>query len=302
MTKYSLVAFAFLYSSVVLAEDCELSVSIPSTSGTYSSSNLNERVPQTIVLTKLNNAACSGRIGFSTGQSGIYPRELSLDSDNLTYSLYKTPISGLDLRDVVDATSEDEVISFSFPEGINLIQNINFYYKINDNQQQFFLKKSGTYSDSINVRFYPINGLISYKTVSASFSAVVDPLYQIKVGSPGIGYDSAITSHSLTFDKNNHYRDASVYVKANNSYSVSFSSLNLGRLVHVANPTAFINYSLFFNNLIMNLQTGDSVHYQDNTLSIGEEKIMNFYCPIDPPSQLTGTYTDTITITIGPIN
>jgi hypothetical protein len=295
-----LFLLVFIIPSISSAEECDLSVSAPSPSATYSQNNLNERLIQTVVLTKLNNAACSGRIGFSVGNQGVYPRSLSYVNSTLYYSLYRDSASNIDLKDVVDAASSNEYISFSFQEGANLAQSVSFYYKLDDNQQQTFLKRSGSYSDLISLRFYPTDNLISYKTVSMSLSGTVSPVYSVRVGQTNSNYSAANTNHSLSFDKNNPNRTASAYVLANDSYTLSFSSLNNGKLVHTVTPTESISYSLSTGGYSVNLLAGDSIQFQNITPSIGFDHVLNFYCTIDPPNQLAGSYTDIVTVTVGP--
>lgn len=286
--------------TISFGEDCDLVVSVPSPTGTYSQSNTNERIAQEIILTKTNMAACSGRIGFSNGAASSIPRALSFLNSTLSYSIYENNYSLVNLKDIPDSSSTEEYITFSFVAGENITQSIPFYYKLDDNQQQFFLKRSGTYTDTVNINFYPLEGLIPYKTTSMNITGIVTPLYSIRVGASNSNYEFSTIDHQLTFDKFNQSRTASAYVLANDSYTLSVTSLNNGKLIHSVDTNSNISYALSIDGIPITLETVDSIQYENITPSIGFDHVLNFSCIINSQNQLSGTYSDVLTITVSP--
>lgn len=287
-----------LAPKVSIAEECVLEASIDYLPITYQDNSLpNEMI---LTLTKTNLSACEGRIGISSGNSVNYNRTLSnsIKNSTLSYGLFGQDTLVTELKDVPDAIGSSEYISFSFLEGQNLTKQISIYLKIDNNQQSQFLKPAGNYSDSITINFYPTTSVISYKSIPVSLQAEVQELIGVKVGPINQGYDSSESTALSELNYNEQSKQLSAYVISNVGYSVSFNSTNLGVLVKNGSNGISIPYSLIINGIPRTLTSTYTISSEFVTNSNGNEIPITIGTQILPSQQYTGTYSDTIIISI----
>ena len=82
-----------------------------------------------------------------------------------------------------------------------------------------------------------------------------------------------------------------------NGYVISISSLNNGKLVHETNNSYFVNYSLKYDNVAVNLAVVDQ--FTDTSSPVDVSKNLNIsYTGIPHTDLIEGDYEDTLTITI----
>jgi spore coat protein U-like protein len=283
-----------------IAAECELSVSI-----TYPASiNYQDQSPiyqYTINLLKTNQDPCSGRIGISPGLSDSYNRKLYNGSNFLTYNVFKGQDMSQILKDLPDSIGSSDYITYNFEEGENILKQIDFFLKTDNDQQPSFLKRAGLYTDTLSINFYPTDSTISYKTILVSPSAQVSSIFAIRVGPENQTYSNAMASTSLTFTTENQTRNSSIYVLANDEYSISISSENFGKLVHSDNSNFSIPYQTFLNNTQISLLQPNITNHHQVTESSGKEFILTFSVEMDPRSLLFGNYTDTVTVSVFPV-
>lgn len=298
--KYITLFLTIFNSNVSMAVECELSVSVTSPS-TITYQDQSSVYQYSLNILKTNQDACSGRIGISPGLADSYNRKLYNGVNYLTYNVFKGYDLSQIIKDLPDSTTSLDYITYSFEEGENIPKQIDFFLKIDNDQQPYFLKRSGLYTDSLNINFYPTDSTTSYKTMILSPSAQVSSIFAIRVGPQNQTYSSSTSSTSLIFNPSNQTKNASIYVLANDEYSISISSENYGKLVHSDNANFTIPYQAYLNNTqISLLQPNTTSHYQV-TESSGKEFFLTFSLEMDPYSLLFGNYTDTITVSVFPL-
>ncbi len=81
-------------------------------------------------------------------------------------------------------------------------------------------------------------------------------------------------------------------------YNVSISSANLGKLVHEAEVSSVVNYSLSYNGNAVDLASGQTFTYSSAAANNNNRNVNISYTGIDHDLLIEGDYSDTVTFTI----
>ncbi len=303
MKKYRLFFLSMILTPKLFAA-CGLGLTISNVSLPWTQANLSQLVNFTATRTNTTGGCRNFFITMTKGGSSTYTRKLFLNTNTLDYNLYKNNSTSYVMKDVLDQTNANEVISASF-SGSNSTKAVSYYAKMPYISPPTGMYAGGTYSDTYVVKIFEGNRgdttVPAYST-SVTISTVVPKVINISLVDSGAAYNVSDTSQTLNFGtlSQNETQGFDMRVLTNAGYKVSFSSQNNGNLKH-ASYNSLVSYSLKVNNVTINLNgsstmpvdvaTGSGIYYATSAplpvlVTIGS---------ID--NKLAGSYSDYITVT-----
>lgn len=85
---------------------------------------------------------------------------------------------------------------------------------------------------------------------------------------------------------------------SSSGYSISFSSANLGKLVHGTDNTSFINYGLSYDGSVVDLTITDVFSFPSSgSVNVNKDLAIS-YTGVEHQNLIQGEYADNVTLTI----
>ncbi len=241
---------------------------------------------------------------------GTYNRYIERNNSNQLSIDIRNEADTETLKDLPDAIPPANVISGTFgapAEGTTKIAKYKYVLGIVPSDA-----KDGNYSNSWTVKLYSrIPPAVSYtQSGSSSIGAnyTVATSLDVSMVATGAPFNLAQTSYSMNFGNltQNQIQTSDMIVYANTNYTYTLSSTNGGKLKRVGGPATtpnFISYQLSIaataHTSAVNVTT---YPYTSPTVSQPNKTELRFPISVqiidNPATRLSGTFTDTITVTL----
>ncbi|MFN8370541.1 MAG: spore coat protein U domain-containing protein [Bacteriovoracaceae bacterium] len=301
--KYMLMLLTITLSTKLFAA-CGLGLTISNVTLPWTNANLSQQVNFTATRTNTSGGCRPFFITMTKGGSSTYSRRLALNSNTLNYNLYKNNSTSFVIKDVLDQTNANEVISASF-SGSNSTRAVSYYVKMPYIAPPTGMYAGGTYSDTYIVKIFEGNRgnttIPAYST-SVTVTTIVPKVINISLVDSGAAYDVLDTSQTLNFGTltTGEQQGFDMRVLTNAGFKVSFSSQNNGNLKH-ASYNSLVSYGLKVNNVNINL-AGSSTTPVDVATGSGIYYATSAPLPVlvtigNITDKLAGSYSDYITVT-----
>lgn len=98
----------------------------------------------------------------------------------------------------------------------------------------------------------------------------------------------------------NNSEVATVKIKSNSNtgFKITISSANQGKLIHQANQSSVMPYSITYDSNAVNLVSGTVLNFPGNNPNARNDKVRISYTGVPHANLQQGDYTDTVTFTI----
>lgn len=301
-----LAALVLLASSLAHADTCALMVGVSNVAINWDL-NFNFQAI-TVTVTKTSQSACDYGIAFSRGGASNYTRRLvSASNVALNYQLFGDANLSRILKYAGDITSTNDVLQGHFNAGTVPPQQQTYYVQVPlalATAPSF--KPYGNYTDTFDVSAYsgtdPTQFATALATQSVNVSVLVPKIVQLSIGQPGASFDPSQVSNAVAFGNltPGMYAQRDLLVRTNAGYSVSFSSLNHGVMVH-SNPNVktTIPYTFMMNAGAIDLTPNTSAPFQLSGLTSIEGNRNPIMIQVgNVLNAMAGTYSDTISISV----
>lgn len=284
---------------------CDLSVNVGNVTVNWNQNFEFQAV--TFTVHKKKKRACDYQVFFSKGGASNYNRRMINWISSLNYQLFKN--SGLTeiLKDRADATSAQNFISGSFPEGKDLTKSATFYFQIPLNLATTpTIKPSGIYMDTVAVSVYqagvvdlPGNGQAD-DVVSVNLTAIIPKILEISIVNTGGTFDPNSRSKVLDFGalSEGQQKSLDLLLRTNAGYSVSLSSQNGGKLKRTSSPMTTVNYTFSANGSNYSLANPVVIAQGSGQTSMNGVKTRMDMTIGSTDSGMSGSYQDVITVTV----
>lgn len=258
MKRVCLIYFIISIHSAY-AVNCHINLNIKNVTFNWTQNNQTIAVNGTVRKNSTSWECITIEIGFSTGQSGSYNREMQNNGDQLAYNIYRDNNTSTPLRTLNDAQNNQQKVIVHM--GINEKSKVfSFIAKLPypNNSRTFFTK--GQYRDTITAT---ADAVLSTGTPlrnrNFQFRVNVPPQIDISMVNRGGGFDINDTSQTLNFGllQENETLGFDMIVRSNAGYSISLSSTNNGQLKHVS-QNYFVPYGLKVNGVTKDLSSSSS--------------------------------------------
>ncbi|KHD88474.1 MAG: hypothetical protein OM95_08140 [Bdellovibrio sp. ArHS] len=270
--------------------------------------NTNTAAPTFTVKANTQFGGCDFFITFDNGDASSYSsRALEQGSDKWPFQVSKDSAQQNILKHFPFVTGPNDVLTGSLAEGNNDRQvNVTYYAQIDDSNPWL---KFGNYSETLTARLYkgspasPGNyTFIDSRAIAFYYNA--QKRADISITAPGGEFDIGDTTETMNFGalSTGLTRAASIILKYNAGYMLYASSQNNGRLKH-STANQFISYVLTISGSAINL-SGTASNPIQVARVLGRSPASGTVLPVSATigtvatNQQSGTYSDTITLTV----
>jgi hypothetical protein len=302
--KFFLMTMVILWSSTMLAAECDYKISIAN--ATLQIEDSAQVVQQSFTVNRGQNSPAGRcrnyRVFFSKGLANSYQRNaFSLFNGSINYNLHPAINMAGTLKDYADAVTASEYIEGSAPEK-NTIYTNRFFVSVPGQNNNLLL--SGTYVDIVQVSIYGYNEnsgkYLFDETANLTAVFYVPKKVQVSILDEGQAFDASSTSKTMDFGimEQNQEKGADLRILSNGSYRLNLSSLNNGKMVQGSSSVA---YSLRVNGSAVALTSSATNPVQIGTGTITGQAghLYNLKVKITESvaNKNAGLYQDVITIT-----
>jgi spore coat protein U-like protein len=300
---------SLLSQNAFTANDCGLTLNTTSVTIAWSPSFSSQAVGLT--LSKSEQKACHYVIAFTKGSAPDYSsRTMTSGGNTLRYQLFGDVGQSLILKDLIDATSSNEVLSGQLPAGDHTSISLTYYVQIpQDPLNMPSYKPAGVYLDSYAIKLWdkPFGSAQQHAPVvsaNVTLTTTISKMLDLSIVNTGSSFDPAQTAKSLDFGAltTGKTRGLDLLVRGNAGFAITFSSENNGALKHL-NPgvSEMISYRTKINGTEYGLSSSQSSpvtvisgNGQTSAAGIQHSVLFEILSTLD---RMAGTYRDNITVT-----
>ncbi len=226
---------------------------------TYSQSTQNLGGIIQIKRTSTSNSCRKFTITATRGNSPDYNRYMVNQGDSYTYNVFQNSNRTRTLKDFPEAKNNETIREQFSNNSSQVYMNVYFY------PQRFAppyntIKRGGHYLDVVTFKVHKRDSATVDDSRNLSINMYLPKEVYLSLVDTGAGFNPNDTSQTLDFGilEQGEQRGFDLIAVSNAGYSISFSSMNNGKLVRLGNNSQTIAYTVKVNGITKGLTSSAS--------------------------------------------